>query len=149
AYWLDVGTAPGVGNYFGQNLGLATSQAVTTLPTNGSTVYVRLWTMLSGTWQYTDYTYTAAGASKGSVSSPAPGGTLSGATVTFTWTPGSGVSAYWLDVGPAPGNGSYFGKNVGLATSQAVTGLPTNGASVYVRLWSQIGGAWQYNDYTY
>jgi hypothetical protein len=29
------------------------------------------------------------------------------------------------------------------------SGLPTNGSAVYLRLWSQIAGAWQYNDYTY
>jgi hypothetical protein len=31
----------------------------------------------------------------------------------------------------------------------AVTGIPTNGAPVYVRLWSEIGGHWSYNAYTY
>jgi hypothetical protein len=30
-----------------------------------------------------------------------------------------------------------------------VTGLPTNGTTLYARLYSWINGAWQYNDYTY
>jgi hypothetical protein len=29
------------------------------------------------------------------------------------------------------------------------TTLPTDGSTLYVRLWSQIGGAWQYADYSY
>ena len=39
--------------------GLVTSQAVSGLPANGSTIYVRLWTLLAGVWQYNDYSYTA------------------------------------------------------------------------------------------
>jgi hypothetical protein len=27
--------------------------------------------------------------------------------------------------------------------------LPTNGSTVYVRLWSLVGGVWQWNDYEY
>jgi hypothetical protein len=27
--------------------------------------------------------------------------------------------------------------------------LPTNGQPIYVRLWSWLNGAWQWNDYTY
>jgi hypothetical protein len=34
------------------------------------------------------------------------------------------------------------------ATTATVPNLPANGAMVYVRLMSNIGGAWQYNDYT-
>jgi len=147
AYWLDVGTVQGQGNIFGQNVGLVTSQVVSGIPTNGSAIYVRLWTLLGGTWQYNDYTYTAAG--KAAMSSPAPGSTLSGSTVTFSWSAGSGASAYWLDVGTVQGQGNIFGQNVGLATSQVVSGIPANGGTIYVRLWTLVGGTWQYNDYTY
>jgi hypothetical protein len=150
AYWLDVGPSPGVGSYFGKNVALATSQAVSGIPTNGGIVAVRLWTLLGGVWQYNDYSYTASGSgTKAVMSAPAPGSTLSGASVTFTWSAGLGASAYWLDVGPSPGVGSYFGKNVALATSQAVSGIPTNGGIVAVRLWTLLGGVWQYYDYSY
>jgi hypothetical protein len=152
AYWLDVGPAPGNGSYFGQNVGTVTTKAVTNIPINGSTVYVRLWTLISGVWQYNDYVYTASGTSsgtKGVITSPTPGTTLTGPSVTFAWSGGTGASAYWLDVGPACGNGSYFGQNVGTATSRAVAGIPTNGSAVCVRLWTQIGGSWQFNDYSY
>jgi hypothetical protein len=29
------------------------------LPTDGRTLYVRLWSLVSGAWQFNDYTYTA------------------------------------------------------------------------------------------
>jgi len=32
---------------------------VTDLPSNGSTVYVRLYWLINGAWQYTNYTYKA------------------------------------------------------------------------------------------
>jgi hypothetical protein len=150
AYWLDVGTSPGVGSYFGRNLGLATSQTVTGLPTNGSAIHVRLWTLLSAQWVYYDYAYVAVGTgAKAVITSPTPGTTLGASTVTFAWSPGSGASAFWLDVGAYPGVGNYFGRNLGLATSQTVTGLPTNGSAIHVRLWTQMGGVWSYNDYSY
>jgi hypothetical protein len=99
---------------------------------------------------FNDYTYTAATlGSKAVMTNPVPGSTLSGPAITFTWTAGSGASAYWLDVGTVQGQGNIFVPNVSLATSQAVTGIPTDGRTIYVRWWTQIAGVWQVNDYTY
>ena len=39
----------------------AVSHVVNNLPTNGSTVYVRLGLLLTSGWQYKGYTYTTAG----------------------------------------------------------------------------------------
>ena len=38
-----------------------TSATISGLPTNGSLLYVRLWSLMSGTWRSNDYTYKAAG----------------------------------------------------------------------------------------
>jgi len=149
AYWLDVGTAQGQRTIFAANVGLVTSQVVSGIPANGGAISVRLWTLLGGTWQYNDYAYTAAGAAAAAISSPGPGSTLSGSTVTFTWSAGPGASAYWLDVGTAQGQGTVYGANVGLATSQVVSGIPTNGSVIYVRLWTLLGGVWQFHDYSF
>ena len=149
AYWLDVGTAQGQGNIFGQNVGTVASRTVTGVPTNGSTIYVRLWTQRSGAWQYNDYTYTVGTSTVAALISPTPGSTLSGGTVTFNWGAVSGATAYWLDVGTIQGQGNIFGQNVGMATSGTVTGIPTNGSTIFVRLWTQRSGAWQYHDYAY
>ena len=90
---------------------------------------------------------------KAVMSSPAPGSVLGGSSVTFTWSAGAGATAYWLDVstvqGVAQGLGNIFAQNIGLATSKTVTGLPVNGAPVYVRLWTMLNSGWQSNDYTY
>ena len=109
----------GQGNIFGQNVALATSQTVNGIPTDGSTVYVKLWTLLGGAWQFNDYTYKAAGGNtKAVITSPVPGSALSGSSVTFTWSAATGAAAYWLDVGSAQGQANIFGQNVALATSQ-------------------------------
>ncbi len=84
------------------------------------------------------------------MTSPASGSTLSGASVTFQWSSGSGVSDYWLYVSNvAAGGDELWNTDEGSKTSQAVTGLPGNGSTVYVRLWSEIGTVWEYIDYTY
>jgi hypothetical protein len=152
SYWLEVGTTPGGRNLFPGSNTTTPSAAVNGLPTNGSNVYVRLWSKLAGAWQYNDYQYKAAGgsaSSKAVMQTPAPGSALTGTTVTFTWSAGSGVSSYWLEVGTTLGGRNlYPGANT-TALSATVSGLPANGSVVYVRLWSRIGAAWQYNDYQY
>ncbi len=150
AYWLDVGSTAAGYDLFSQSAGLATSQAVASLPINGSTVYVRLWTALGSAWQFNDYTYTGGAApSKAVMLTPPPGSGLSGPNVTFTWSAGTGATTYWLDIGSTVAGYDLFSQSAGLATSQAVTGLPNTGGTVYVRLWTALGNAWQYSDYTY
>src|SRR5213079_1748549 len=100
-YWLTIGTT-GVGSndVYGGSQGTSLSGTVGRLPTNGSPVYVRLWTLVGGTtWQFNDYTYTAAMQSKAVLTSPAPGSTLAGSTVTFSWSAGGGATQYWLTIG--------------------------------------------------
>jgi len=53
-----VGTTANPQLFFAQGLS-SLSAMVSALPTDGSTVYVRLWSRLNGEWQYTAYTYTA------------------------------------------------------------------------------------------
>jgi hypothetical protein len=309
-YWLSVGSTPGGTNFFCASTGTALKQAVTGLPTNGSPIYVRLWSSLASGWVYTDYTYTAAGTSSlgaltvalspaGAVSAgaqwqadssgiwqtsgatvsslaagnhtvtfkaasgytapasqtvtvianqsitangtyvvaapgslsvalspagaltagaqwqvdgngtwqnsgatvsnlaagnhsvtfkaatgyttpasqavavlsnqtitanatysaaplptavmatPVPGSTLTGNAQTFTWNAGTQAWEYWLSVGSTPGGSNYFYASTGSALRQTVTGLPTNGSPIYVRLWSSLDSGWVYTDYTY
>ncbi len=162
AYWLRVGTT-GVGSYdISAALNAGTSAAVSGLPTNGGTVYVRLYSQNanSGQWVSNDYTYTAAtggGGSGGSftpaaITSPSNGSTLTSSTVTFQWNAGTGTTGgYWLRVGTT-GVGSYdISAALNAGTSATVSGLPSNGGTVYVRLYSQNAnsGQWVSNDYTY
>src|SRR5207237_823766 len=109
-YFLYVGTNIAGTTCRGNGLGTNASATVTKLPTNGSTIYVRLWSFINGTRQSNDYqeraasTGASAGGSTGSTAAaqmqtPASGSTLNGATQTFTWNPGQGVSQYFLYVG--------------------------------------------------
>jgi hypothetical protein len=70
--------------------------------------------------------------------------------VTFTWSTGIDVAAYKLFLGTT-GAGSYnvYDSAALTTTSVTVPSIPHNGATVYARLWSEIGGVWKSNDYTY
>jgi hypothetical protein len=154
-YWVDIGSAP-FGNTYTQSgpLGAnACSLSVNSrLPTNGSTVYVTLWYLVGGSWSYAQYQYTAYGGGSqiGVITSPVPNSTLSGSSVNFTWTAGTLSTAYWIDAGSSPGGNQYFQSgNLGNVLTKTVNGLPTNGSTVYVTLYSLVDGQWLYNQYTY
>jgi hypothetical protein len=147
-YRLDVGTAVGAFDVFEGNSGTATHAVVSTVPTTGRPVNARLWSLINGAWQYSDYTFTAANNDpKAQMIAPIPGSTLSGSTVAFQWTAGTGVSQYWLEAGTGPVD--IYGADQGTKVTGTVSSLPTNGRKMSVRLWSKIAGAWQYNDYEY
>ena len=154
AYSLDIGKEQG-GNEYYQSGSLSSStisQTVSSLPSDGSTVWARWYYLTGGTWQFTDYSYTALGgsASKGAITSPAPGSTLTGASVAFTWTPGTGATAYWIDAGSSVGGSQYYKSgNLNNTITATVPGLPTNGTLVYITLYSLVGGQWFSNAYQY
>jgi hypothetical protein len=116
-------------------------------------LYATLYSWISGAWQPIVYTYTAAGTpTAAALKTPAPSTKLAGATVTFSWTPGEGVTNYWFNVGTA--NEGANAKNIysggsTTATSVTVSGLPTNGETIYATLSSYIAGVWQSTVYTY
>jgi uncharacterized repeat protein (TIGR01451 family) len=143
--------AVGGSEIYGATEGTNLSQAVSGLPTDGSTVYVRLGSMINGSWQSADYTYTAVNnaPATAAMTSPANNATLTGASVTFQWSTGTAVTDYWLAVGKVAGGHELYYSDEAAKLSQVVAGLPTDGSTVYVRLWSEINGAWPYVDYTY
>lgn len=62
SYWLDVGSTPSGHEFFqSANLGYAVSATVTGLPTDGSLVYVTLYSYVGDHWLDQPYTYAAAG----------------------------------------------------------------------------------------
>jgi predicted outer membrane repeat protein len=149
-YELLVG-ASGVGSSDVYDSGVTTAISATIpVPTTGATLYVRLRHEKNGIWQSIDYTYTESGAPVlAAISSPAPGSTLTGASVTFNWA-GSNVSQqYELLVGTTGvGSSNVYSSGVTTATSETVT-VPTTGAALYVRLRQESNGVWQSTDYTY
>ena len=151
-FQLFVGTT-GVGSHDVYNSGpvKVTTESVIGLPSNGEKVYVRLYWYINGTWRNANYTYKAYGApTPAALTTPAPGTTLSGTSVTFTWNPGNTATLFQLFVGTT-GVGSHDVYNSGpvKVDSEGVTGLPSNGEKVYVRLYWLIGSTWSTADYTY
>jgi len=149
-YGLNVGTSLGGANLV--NIGPLSGTSVTVnLPTNGTLIYVRLWTILNGTtYLSNDYTYTEFSQSASAITSPAPGSALTSASTTFTWNAGpAGTTGYGLNVGTSLGGANLV--NIGPLSGTSVTvNLPTNGTTIYVRLWTIVNGTtYLYNDYTY
>jgi hypothetical protein len=144
-YFLYLGSSVGANDLFSSTESTNLSQTVSGLPTDGRTIYVRLWSFI-GVWQFNDYTVTAAGPQKAQLTTPAPGSTLTASSVTFHWTAGIGVSQYFLYLGTAVGANNIFSGGAGTSLVQSVSGLPTDGSTIYVRLWS-FTGVWQFNDY--
>jgi Matrixin len=152
ARYLLVGSSAGTGDYFSNHVDSVVSQMVTGLPTDGRTIYVHLQSYINNAWQGFDYTYTAftaAAATKSVLITPTPGSTLTGSSATFGWSAGSGFTYRYLLVGTTPGGGDLFSNHVDSVMSQMVTGIPTDGRTIYVRLQSYINNAWQIDDETY
>ena len=156
--YLYVGTTLGAKDIFEGGVS-GTSETVSGLPTDGSDVYVRLWWRLSGevTWDGTNYSYKAATvdviiAATPELTSPTPdiATVLSGSSETFGWTDGTSGSTLYLYVGTTLGAKDIFEGGVS-GTSETVSGLPTDGSDVYVRLWWRLSGevTWDGTNYSY
>jgi hypothetical protein len=149
-FW--VGTSIGSSNLYNSGNVTATTETVSDLPSNGQTFYARLYSLINGAWQYTDYTYVASGSPTQAVlTTPGPNTStpLSGASVTFSWTPGNTATHFEFWVGTSVGSSNLYNSGNVTATTETVTGLPSNGETIYARLYSLIDGAWQYTNYTY
>jgi hypothetical protein len=59
------------------------------------------------------------------------------------------VSQYFLYLGNTAGGNDIYGQSQGTSRSVTVSGIPTDGRTIYVRLWSLLSTGWQYTDYTY
>ncbi|MCP4349125.1 MAG: hypothetical protein GY795_26900, partial [Desulfobacterales bacterium] len=143
-YWLWVGTSAGSNDLDNSDRGTDTSATVSGLPTDGETLYVRLWSKVNGEWLYkTDSIYTACNNSSAiaEILSPASASTLDSTTETFTWND-TGAEQYWLWIGTTAGGNDVGNWDKGTDTSATVSGLPDNGETLYARLWSKVNGGW-------
>ena len=89
-------------------------------------------------------------ANPAALTAPAPGSVLTGSSATFTWSPGVGPTEYMLFLGSTGVRSSnLYNSGQTQYNSVNVTGLPINGETIYARMYSFIGGAWNALDYTY
>jgi N-acetylneuraminic acid mutarotase len=128
-----------------------TPEQVNAIPTNGAYLYARLWYYLYATWQYADAVYTEAGTpTPPAFTTPAPGSTFLGSTVTFGWNPGKGATRFVLRLGTTfKGSTDVYSGPSTTGTSVQLTTIPTNGATLYARLWYYLNETWKYVDATY
>ncbi len=80
---------------------------------------------------------------------PPPESQLSTGTVTFGWKPSTKVDQYYLKVGSAVDTDDIYGSDQGAATSVAVSGIPVDGRTIFLRLFMRAGQDWQFQDFTY
>ena len=145
--WLG-STGAGSNNLYKSVANTVTSVAVKGLPVNGETIYARLFTSFNGTLEYIDQTYSAAAASV--IASPAPGSTLAGASVAFTWPPAGGATNYTLLLGSTgPGSYNLWDSGATTATSLTFSAMPVNGETIYARLSTNFNGTLVHSDSTY
>jgi hypothetical protein len=80
------------------------------------------------------------------------GDTLTGASQTFVWND-TGAEYYQIYVGTTGAGSSNLGRFPAVilppATSVTVNNLPTNGGTIYVRLFSRINSVSPFTDYIY
>ena len=150
--WLGL-SGPGSSSLYTSGWLTTTSTTVISLPAKGAKVFARLYSLVNGTVQYNDYTYTEAPVPAGSPATmitPAQASTLGTSNVMFTWTAGTGETQYdlWLGLS-GPGSSSLYTSGWLTTMSTTVISLPAKGARVFARLYSLVNGAVKYNDYTY
>ncbi|MDR3771852.1 MAG: chitobiase/beta-hexosaminidase C-terminal domain-containing protein [Terracidiphilus sp.] len=147
--WLG-STGAGSINLYDSHETAGTSATANGLPTNGETIYARLYTIFNGNAVSSDSTYKAATQAQSAITSPTPGSTLTGSTVTFNWTPTSGASGYSLWLGSTgAGSNDLYNSHETVGTSATAKGLPTNGETIYARLYINFNGVAQHVDSFY
>jgi len=152
AYWLEVGSTSGGNNYWQSGTLSATtfSQTVSSLPENGSTVWVDLVVLGRRQLAIHGIVWFNGRINCHAHQSDAKRVNSSGEQRTFTWQAGADtVSAYWIDEGSTAGGNNYYQSESLPTTTTSVTvnNLPIDGSEVYVTLYSLVSGTWLNNPY--
>jgi lysophospholipase L1-like esterase len=86
------------------------------------------------------------------LTSPRPGSTLTGSSLDFRWNRnGADATAWYIRVGSARSASDYYETRITdrNATSHRVTGLPTNGETLYIEFSNRLkNGRWNIRYYT-
>jgi len=148
-YYLWMGSCFECNDLLDENEGQNLSRGVT-LPVDGRLVYVTLFSYIGGNWVWVDYQYQASqggNAFPAQMTSPANGATLA-SQQTFVWNAGYGVADFYLRIGSCQGCYDLLDEDQGQNLRRTVN-IPVDGRTIFVRLFSYIGGTWYYYDYQY
>ena len=154
-WWVYVGTEPGADDLFNSgSLAAGTrSVVVPSLPSDGRTLHVRLWAYMNGSWTSQDVSYQAydAPVSQPMLIFPLPGSVLPPGDLTFEWSDLNGLAdEWWIQVGSSLAANDVFDSGpLGSSGSVTVTGLPTDGRTLYVRIFHRMtGDPWSSVDFS-
>jgi len=155
-YYLEVNSSNSWGaatrKYYA-DVGNVLTKTVTGMPGDGTTYYWRVWGGNACGWcsdaaanankrSFTNTCAAAPGAP--TLSSPAQGAHVPGISTTFTWNTITGATKYYLEVNSS--NIWGYGTRIFYAgvsgTSQFVCGLPTDGSTLYWRVWGGNNCGW-------
>lgn len=82
--------------------------------------------------------------------SPPDGSSVAGECAVLEWRAGVSAASYYLEAGRTPSSTEYAGMGVGLSASRQICGLPRDGSTVHVRLWTYFGGEdWEVRNSTF
>ncbi|MFK7930756.1 MAG: M12 family metallo-peptidase [Myxococcota bacterium] len=142
-YVVTVGSSAGGADVDRVDAGTDVSATLTGLPTDGSTLYVTLWSEIDGEFYSDSHTYTAADPipRAASILTPEDGHTFTSASAAFTWTDAK-ADSYALVLG-STADGSDLGTWGTSSTRFDVSGLPTDGRTIYATLYSRDGETWR------
>jgi len=146
AYYVYIGTVAGAKDIVNSGELPRTNLNVSNLPAD-STVYVRLWTKLFGTWRYTDRKFIVAGLAT-VLLTPADSDQHVTPTLRFQWAKLFGAEKYYLYVGTTPGAKDISDSGEVVSTSWP-SAVMTGGKTYYVRMHTKIGGTWRSRDYSF
>ncbi|MFT5190208.1 MAG: hypothetical protein ACI957_003242 [Verrucomicrobiales bacterium] len=131
----------------------ATVAALPDITSGDSTIFwISLRYRVGDVWEAKDtqYVYDPNGDSAPQIFSPPPGNEIVGAQAEFQWTPKlADVAEWWIYVGLTVGDDSIFNQSIGTASKVTVNNLPTDGQTIFVRLFYRVGESWNQRDHIY
>lgn len=152
-YWLSIGSARGRTDYLNRTMRLNTSFVTSNeLPTDGSTVWVTLWTRVGSAWYKREYSYTSASEGSAAVMVlPVENTTFTNTlgSETFYWSRGKRALRYFLEIGSTPLGKDILSRDMGTYRSHRAINLPTDGRALHVTLWTKLSTGWISRQYVY
>jgi hypothetical protein len=142
AYYLYVGTAPGLKDLINSRETMATEWPARSLPV-GTPLYARIHTKYASGWVNSSIEFSIRPTAE--FLYPAVNGATVSPNVRFEWTPVPEAEAYYLYVGSAPGLKDYVDSHEIQSSFHYAHNLPP-GRPVYARLHTRHGGIWRYVD---
>lgn len=149
-YYVYLGSKLGYRDLYDATAGFNSDATIASIPRDGRALFMRVWYQVNSVWKSQDFTYTSPLASISWVT-PEPGTLLirdAGTGTTFSWSPVTSATEYWLHAGGSLGANNIFDASAGTNTTQVVP-IPANGSEIFLRIWYRVTSTWKSQDYTY